>query len=321
MLRYITRRVLWGIALLFIVSAVVFVIFYVFPAGDPAAIRAGRVATPEQIDRIRETLGLDKPVYEQYWIYVKDIVLHFGFGFSYESDAPVRELIFDRLPATISLVAGAALLWLLGGISTGIISAIRSRSLLDRATMVTTLVLISAPVFWLGLVVLYLFAEDVGRFPLLPGIGSYVPLSEDPLEWASALILPWLVLAAASAAIYARYMRSSLIDVMDRDYIRTARAKGLSERRVIVRHGVRTAITPIVTLLGLDIGILLAGNAILTESVFNIPGVGRLVVTSIERADLPVIQGVVLFGAFFIIICNLIVDIVYAYLDPRVRYQ
>ncbi len=321
MLRYITRRVLWGVAMLFITSAVVFVIFYVFPSGDPAAIRAGRSRDPGEIEQIRQVLGLDKPIYEQYWIYITNIVLHFDFGYSYYSNAPVGELVLDRLPATISLVAGASILWLVIGIPTGIISAIRSRSLLDRTTMVTTLVFISAPVFWLGLVALYLFAQDVGQFPIFPGIGSYVPFSDGPADWAFALVLPWCVLAAASAAIYARYMRSSLIEVMDKDYIRTARAKGLPESQVIRRHGVRTAITPIITLLGLDIGILIAGNAILTETVFNIPGVGRLVFSAIDSSDLPVIQGVVLFGAFFIILFNLIVDIVYAYLDPRVRYE
>jgi peptide/nickel transport system permease protein len=187
--------------------------------------------------------------------------------------------------------------------------------------MITTLALYSAPVFWLGLVLLYLFADDIGQFPIFPGQGAYTPISAGVGHWASALILPWIVLAAASAAIYARYLRSSLIDVMDEDYIRTARAKGVEERRVIMRHGVRSAVTPVVTLLGIDIGLLLAGNAILTESVFNIPGVGRLIFTAIDRSDLPVIQGVVLFGAFFIITFSLIVDIAYAYLDPRVRYQ
>jgi peptide/nickel transport system permease protein len=320
MRRYIFRRVLAGIGLLFVVSAVVFVIFYVFPSADPAQLRAGRGASPVQVERIREVLGLDKPIYEQYWIYMRDLVLHGDFGYSFRYNAPVLELIKERLPATISLVAGAAVIWLLIGIPTGIISAIRQRSFLDRATMITTLALISAPVFWLGLVVLYLFAQDIGQFPIFPGQGSYVGLTTDPLAWAGALIMPWLVLAAATAAIYARYMRSSLIDVMSEDYIRTARAKGLGERDVVLKHGVRSAITPIVTLLGLDIGILIAGNAILTETVFNIPGVGRLVATSIENADLPVIQGVVLVGAFFIITFNLIVDVVYAYLDPRVRY-
>ena len=321
MLRYIVRRVLWGIALLWIVSALIFLIFYALPSGDPAVSRAGRLATPKEIDTIREVLGLNHPIYVQYWYYMRDLVLHFDFGFSYESNADVRGLIFDRLPATFSLVAGAVVLWLLAAFPTGILSAVRQRSGFDRATMVTTLALYSAPVFWLGLVMLYLFSQDIGQFPIFPGQGSYVPISSGVIDWAKALILPWIVLAAASAAIYARYLRSSLIDVMGEDYIRTARAKGLAERRVIMRHGVRSAVTPIVTLLGLDVAVLLAGNAILTESVFNIPGVGRLVFTAIDRSDLPVIQGVVLFGAFFIITFSLIVDIAYAYLDPRVRYQ
>ena len=320
MLRYIARRSLWGIALLFIVSALIFVLFYVLPTGDPAAIRAGRQASPQQIEIIRESLGLDRPLYEQYWDYITGIVLHFDLGFSFQSNAPVREIIFDRLPATIFLTLGALVVWLFMGLPTGVISAIRRHSKLDRATMVTTLALISAPVFWLGLVVLYLFAKDIGQIPIFPGAGSYQTAS-GPFEHVAALILPWFVLAAAFAAIYARYLRSSLIDVMSEDYIRTARAKGVPERRVILRHGVRSAITPVVTLLGLDVGLLLAGNAILTESVFNIPGVGREVFDAISRADLPMVQGIVLFGAFFIILLNLLVDIAYAYLDPRVRYR
>ena len=245
----------------------------------------------------------------------------FDLGTSiFQNNKPVREIIFNRLPATVFLVTGAVVIWLAIAIPVGIISAVRRRSLLDRATMITTLAFISAPVFWLGLVALYLFAQDVGRFPIFPGIGSYND-AESFTGRAESLILPWLVLAAATAAIYARYLRSQLIDVMSEDYIRTARAKGLSERRVIWHHGVRSAITPIVTLLGLDVAVLLAGNAILTESVFNIPGVGKETVTAIGQSDLPLIQGIVLFGAFFIVIFNLIVDILYAYLDPRVRYQ
>jgi peptide/nickel transport system permease protein len=320
LLRYIVRRVLWGIAMLAIVSAVVFVIFYVFPSADPAALRAGRNASPAQVATIRHALGLDQAVYVQYYDYMKGIVLHFDFGYSYRSNADVRTLILDRLPATIWLVTGAAILWLAMGIPVGIISAVKRRSVLDRTTMVTSLAFISAPVFWLGLVALYLFAQDVGVIHIFPGIGSYAEADTFTAKFES-MLLPWIVLAAASAAIYARYLRSSMIDVMSEDYIRTARAKGLPERRVIMHHGVRSAITPIVTLLGLDIGVLLAGNAILTETVFNIPGVGRLVYTAIQTSDLPVIQGVTLFGAFFIIIFNLIVDVAYAYLDPRVRYQ
>ncbi len=320
MLQYIARRALWGVALLFIVSALIFVLFSILPTGDPAALRAGRQASPEQIETIRETLGLDRPTHEQFIDYMGDLVLRADLGFSFENDTPVLGLILDSLPATIFLTLGAVAVWLLVGLPTGMISAIKRRSALDRATMFTTLALISAPVFWLGLVALYLFSKEVGLVPIFPGAGSYQTAS-GPFEHVAALILPWLVLAAAFAAIYARYVRSSLIDVMSEDYIRTARAKGLSERRVILRHGMRSAITPVVTLLGLDVGILIAGNAILTETVFNIPGVGRLVFDSIQRADLPMIQGLVLFGAFFIIVFNLLVDIAYAYLDPRVRYR
>ena len=320
MFQYIVRRVLWGIAMLLIVSAVVFLMFYVLPSADPAVLRAGRNAGPAQIATIRHTLGLDKPVWQQYLVYMRQVFLHFDFGYSYQYSVPVRQLIFNRLPATIWLVTGALILWLGVGISVGIISAIKRRSVLDRASMTTSLGLISAPVFWLGLVSLYLFAQDIGQFPIFPGQGSFASAST-PLQKAGAMILPWLVLAAATAAVYARYMRASMIDTMSEDYIRTARAKGLPERTVIRRHAVRSAITPIVTLIGLDVGTLLAGNAILTETVFNIPGVGRLLYNAISVSDLTVIQGITLFGAFFIIFFNLVVDIGYAYLDPRVRYS
>jgi peptide/nickel transport system permease protein len=228
-------------------------------------------------------------------------------------------MIFERLPATISLTVGAVVVWLMVGIPVGIISAIRRRSVLDRVTMGASLLAISAPVYWLGLVGLYLFANDIGKVHIFDGAGTYTGLTSDPGQWFGSLLLPWLVLAASFAAFYARLLRSNLIETMSEDYIRTARAKGLSERRVVWRHGVRSAITPIVTILGLDIGILL-GGAILTETVFNIPGVGRLAYEGIINSDLPVIQGTVLFGAFFIVIANLVVDIVYAFVDPRVRY-
>jgi peptide/nickel transport system permease protein len=332
MLRFVVRRLLWSLALLVIVSAVVFTIFYVLPTADPAKLRAGRAASPQQIELIRESLGLDDPKHEQFLRYVAGVFTPykdeevgidgpFDFGTSpFQNNEPVREIIFDRLPATAFLVAGSVIIWLAVGLPIGIISAVKRRSLLDRTTMITSLAFISAPVFWLGLVALYLFAQDVGVIHVFPGIGSYNE-ADTFFGKAWSLVLPWLVLAAATAAIYARYMRSQMIDVMSEDYIRTARAKGLPERRVITRHGVRSAITPIVTLIGLDVGTLLAGNAILTESVFNIPGIGKETVTAIGDSDLALIQGIVLFGAFFIVIFNLIVDIVYAYLDPRVRYQ
>jgi peptide/nickel transport system permease protein len=251
---------------------------------------------------------------------MKAVVLHFDFGYSYQNSQPVRTEIFDRLPATISLTVGAVIVWLLIGLPIGVISAIRSRSLLDRATMGGALLAISAPVYWLGLVSLYLFANDIGLIKIFDGSGTSTGLTANPARWFGSLLLPWFVLAASFAAFYARLLRANLIETMGEDYIRTARAKGLSERRVVVRHGVRSAITPIVTVLGLDIGTLL-GGAILTEIVFNIPGVGRLAYDGIVNADLPVIQGTVLFGAFFIVIANLVVDIVYALVDPRVRYS
>jgi peptide/nickel transport system permease protein len=320
MTKYIIRRLLWVIVLLFLVSLLTFVIFYVLPTADPAQLRAGRQPSPALIAQIRHNLGLDKPWYVQYFRYMKALVLHFNFGYSYTNNVPVKQQIFSRLPATISLALGAAVIWLVIGIAVGTISAVRRRSFFDRVAMTTALVAISAPVYWLGLVALFLFASDIGKVKIFPGSGSYVPLTQDPAKWFTSLIMPWFVLAASFAAIYARLLRANLIEAMSEDYIRTARAKGLPERRVILRHGIRAAITPVVTAAGLDIGVLL-GGVILTETVFNIPGIGRLAYDSIINSDLPMIQGTVLVGAFFIVIANLIVDILYAFIDPRVRYS
>jgi len=318
--RYILRRVAWMFVLLALVSAVTFVIFYALPSADPAALRAGRQASPELIAQIRERLGLDEPLYVQYWTYMKGVVLHFDFGFSFQTSQSVREALVSRLPATISMTVGALVIWLLVSLPLGVLSAVRRGSLLDRLTMGGALLAISAPVYWLALVVLYLFAKDIGVFGVFDGANTYVGITDDPGRWLGSLLLPWLVLAASFAAFYARLLRSNLVAVMGEDYIRTARAKGLSERRVVWCHGVRAAITPIVTVLGLDIGVLLGGS-ILTESVFNIPGIGRYAFDAIQSADLPAIQGTVLFAAFFIVVANLVVDIAYAFLDPRVRYS
>jgi peptide/nickel transport system permease protein len=315
---YVARRLLWVVALLLAVSAITFLIFYTLPSADPVALRAGRQPTPELLKQIRENLGLDQPVYVQYWRYMKAVVLHFDFGFSYQNNAPVREQLLDRLPATISLTAGALVVWLAIGLPVGVISAVKRRRWPDRLAMGMALVAISAPVYWLGLVALYLFSNDIGRFPVFDGANTYRPLSEDPGAWFGSLLMPWFVLAATFAAFYARLLRANLLEVLSEDYIRTARAKGVPERSVVLRHGMRAAITPIVTVVGLDVGILL-GGAILTESVFNIPGIGRLAYDSIQHADLPMIQGTVLFGAFFIIVANLLVDLLYAWIDPRVR--
>jgi peptide/nickel transport system permease protein len=323
MAAYIVRRLVWVIVLLFVITLITFIIFSVLPAADPAALRAGRQPSPELIASIRQQFGLDDPKPVQFIRYIGDILPFVGgdgvnFGYSFQSNTEVLPQILDRLPTTMFLTGGAVVLWLCIGIPIGTISAIKTGSILDRVAMGLALVAISAPVYFLGLVALFLFDQDIGRFPLLPGSGAYQEASSF-FGKAAALIMPWCVLAAAFAAIYARFLRGNLIDTMQEDYIRTARAKGLAERRVVFRHGVRAAITPIVTLLGLDIGILL-GGAILTETVFNIQGIGRYAYEAIVRFDLPVIQGTVLFGAFFIVIMSLVVDILYAFIDPRVRY-
>jgi peptide/nickel transport system permease protein len=321
MIQYIIRRLLWGVVLLIAVIAITFVLFYLLPNVDPAVLRAGRNSSPKIISEIAHNLGTDKPVYEQFWDYMKRLVLHLDFGYSYYSGASVKSLILNRLPATLSLTIGAVVIWLAIGIPIGIISAIKRRTLLDRSAMGTALVFVSAPVYWLGLLVLFMFSADIGKFPIpfLHGAGSYVGLTVSPINWFESLLMPWFVLAATSAAIYARLVRGSLIDVMGEDYIRTARAKGLRERTVVMKHGLRSAITPLVTVLGLDIAILL-GGAVLTETVFDIPGIGRLNYDAITHGDFPIIQGTIIFAAFFIIIANILVDVGYAYLDPRVKY-
>jgi peptide/nickel transport system permease protein len=314
---YITRRLLWTLLLLWVVSGLTFILFNVLPSADPALLRAGRRAEPEIVQNIRETFGLDKPIWQQYLNYMRDVFLHGDFGRSYRNDVDVRSQLLDRLPNTLLLIVGAVVVWLIIGLTVGMISAVKRGTFLDRFSMTLALVCISAPVYWLGLVVLYLFSDDIGRFPILPGSGSF-SAAQNPLEKAESLLMPWFVLATAFAAVYARLLRANLLEVLGEDYIRTARAKGLSERRVIFKHGARSALTPIVTVLGLDIGILV-GGAILTESVFNIPGIGRLTFDAIQRGDVITVQGATLFLTLAVCLCNLIVDVLYSVLDPRVR--
>jgi peptide/nickel transport system permease protein len=318
---YILTRLAWMVVLLLGVSLATFAIFSVLPAADPALLRAGRGASPELVQAVTEQLGLDRSLPEQYLLYLEGIVTRLDFGRSYQTGLDVRELVLDRLPATAALAFGAMAVWLLVSIPLGILAAVRRGTWVDRAAMGLAVLAISAPVYWLGLVALYLVSNDVGLVPILPGQGAYPgegTILSDPAGVASALLLPWLVLAASFAAVYARFLRGSLSEVMEEDYIRTARAKGLGERRVVLGHGVRAAITPLVTLLALDLGILL-GGAILTETVFNIPGVGRLAYDAIQRGDLPVVQATVIIGAFLIVLLNFAVDVLYGFLDPRVR--
>ncbi len=315
---FIIRRLLWTALLLVFVTALTFLIFNVLPTADPALLRAGRNQTPETVAAIREQLNLDDPIYVRFFDYLKDLVFHLDFGKSVFNDTQVRPLILEALPNTLMLVLGAATLWFLSGVVIGTISAVRRGTFLDRFAMTSALVAISAPVYWLGLVALYLFSSDLGVLGIFPAAGTY-DASRGVLTNISSLFLPWIVLAAAFAAIYARLLRSNLLEVMSEDYIRTARAKGVKERSVIFRHGLRSAITPIITVLGLDIGILV-GGAILTESVFGIPGIGRLSFDAIQRNDIDIVQGATLFLALGVSLMSLIVDVLYAFLDPRVRY-
>src|SRR3954463_3772757 len=322
MIPFIIRRLLWMVLLLLVISFLTFLIFYTLPSADPAQLRAGRQPSPELLASIRETLGLDKPWYVQYAKYLQRLLFHFDFGYSYQNNVSVKSQIFDRLPATLTLALGGMICWLGIGVPIGILAARKVGTAVDKLAMGAALVFISAPVYWLGLVSLYLFSKDLGKIPLFEGQGSYPQtgtIITNPTEVIPAMIMPWCVLAASFAAVYARFLRGNLIETMSEDYIRTARAKGLKERKVVFKHGVRSAITPIVTILGLDLGILL-GGAILTETVFNLPGIGRLAFDAIQKSDLPTVQGTVLLGAFFIILLNLVVDVVYAFLDPRVRY-
>jgi peptide/nickel transport system permease protein len=322
MAAFVLRRLLWTLVLLVIVTFVTFLVFVQMPSADPAVLRAGRNATPEIVAALRDQFGLDQPWYVQYGKYVQHLVLHQDLGYSYQNNVSVGSEIVARLPVTLSVAIGSVLIWLAVGIPIGIISAVRRGRMSDRLLMIGALAAISAPAYWLGLVALYLLSKDIGVLPIFEGAGSYPSggqsLFTAPAQVAPALVLPCLVLAASFAAIYARFVRASLSEVLAEDYIRTARAKGLRERTVVLKHGMRSTAVPIITLLGLDLGILL-GGAILVEIVFNIPGMGRLSYEAIQRGDIPTIQGAVLLGAALIILLNLVVDVAQAVLDPRLR--
>jgi peptide/nickel transport system permease protein len=321
MLRYIVRRLLWVFVTLLLITFLTYMIFFVMPPTKPEVNFAGKQPTPELVAEVRRQFGLDKPVIVQYGLFVKRIFLGDeygwpGLGFSFTTRDALKPIILDRLLVTLQLAIGAAILWLLVGIPIGILSALRPRSVFDRFAMGFALFGVSTPVFFLGPVMLYIFWFKLGW---LPGSGFY-PISQYGFtEWFLHMIMPWTVLALAYAAFYARMTRGNLIEAMGEDYIRTARAKGLSERRVVMKHGLRASLTPIVTILGLDLGGLL-GGALITETVFNLQGLGNYAVRSVFAGDLYAILDVTLIAAFFITFANLVVDIIYAFLDPRVRY-
>jgi peptide/nickel transport system permease protein len=318
--RYLIRRLLWVVLVLFLVTLFTFVIFFVMPPTDPSILFAGRAPTPRLIAQVKESLGLDKPAYMQYLLFVQRIFLGDeygwpGFGFSFLTRSPIRPVLFERAFVTFQLAVGAAVLWLVVGVVIGIVSALNRGKVADRLAMGFALLGVSAPVFWLGLMALWVFWQQL---KVLPGTG-FVPFTEDPTQWFLHMILPWSVLALLFAAFYARMVRSNLLETLSEDYIRTARAKGLSERNVVFKHALRSSLTPVVTLFGVDFGTLL-GGAIITETVFNLPGLGTYVVRATGNGDLPVILSVVVLAGLAVAIMSLVVDVLYAFLDPRIKY-
>lgn len=317
MLRFLIRRTALGVLVLWLISMVVFALFFVAPS-NVARTLAGRQATPETVALIQHRLGLDLPIWRQYLGFVGR-ALHGDLGFDYYHQVPVTTIIANAAPITGSLVLGSAILWLALGVFNGVMSAIRPRSFLDRSLTAFALFFYSMPSFLLGLLLLYFlyFQLTLAGIRIFPP-GGYAPLSDGVGPWLQHLILPWLTLALVSAAIYTRLTRGSMLDVLGEDYIRTARSKGISERRVIVRHGLRSALTPVVTQFGIDVGTLL-GGAVVTETVFSLPGIGKASIDAITQQNQPVIIATVLLGSTAVVIANIIVDVLYAVLDPRVR--
>ncbi|HEY1369567.1 MAG TPA: ABC transporter permease [Gaiellaceae bacterium] len=315
--RFLLRRVGLGIVVLWVMTTVVFVMFFVAPHNVARTI-AGRQATPDTVAAVSRRLGLDRPVLQQYGDYLWNL-LHGNLGYSFYNSSSVTSLITQRIPVTASLAIGGAILWLALGVMSGVVAATRPRTWADRTVTVGALVFYSLPTFLLGLFFLYFlfFRLHLAGITFFPGSG-YVPLTQDPLDWAQHLLLPWFTIALGTAATYSRLTRGSLLDVLGEDYIRTARAKGLRERRVVYRHGLRAAVTPVVTQFGIDLGTLL-GGVIIVENIFGLPGLGQLAVQSVIQQDLPVVIGTVILAAAFVVAANIVVDLFYAVLDPRVR--
>ncbi|PRZ41600.1 peptide/nickel transport system permease protein [Antricoccus suffuscus] len=319
MIRFLIRRLLTGLIVIWLISVIVFGIFFIAPT-NVAQLLLGKFAAQNQqlVHTVTAQLGLDQPIQVQYWHFIVRL-FHGDLGFSYYSHEPVTTLIARALPVTASLAIGAAIIWVVLGVLIGILSATRPRTLLDRGATLFALTGLSFPTFVLGLLLLYFlfFQLHINGVDLFPGSG-YVPLTQDPAGWFSHLILPWITLAVASMAVYVRLTRGQMLEVYGEDYIRTARAKGLSDTRVTFRHALRAALVPIVTQFGIDVAVLL-GGAIVTEQVFGLNGLGRMSVQAVVNQDEPVIIAIVLLAAVFVVLANIIVDLLYAVLDPRVR--
>ena len=315
MATFLVRRTFGAILVCIAVTFIVFLIFIVVPGGDPALRIAGKNATPQNIINIRHDWGFDQPIYVQYWDMLNQMFT--GKLKSFTNGQNVLSQIVQGMPATFSLTIGASIIWLFFGIIVGVLSAITAGRLSDRVITVLALIGISMPVFWLGIVCRYYLAEGglVSWFP----DGEYVGITQSPAQWLGHLILPWLVLAVLFIGFYGRVLRGNILDTINEDYVRTAKSKGLSPRRILVKHVLRTSLIPIITLFGLDFAAVLGGGAILTETVFDLHGVGQYAELSINNFDLPPIMGVTMYGAFFIVVFSMLVDLFYAYLDPRIR--
>ena len=317
MLRFLVRRIVLGILVMWLITVAVFALFFIAP-NDVARTLAGRQATPETVALIAHRLGLDQSIWKQYLDFVGRL-LRGDLGFDYYHQIPVSQIIGAAIPITLSVVIGGAVIWLVLGVFNGVVSAVRPRSFIDRLLTVFSLFFYSMPTFLLGLLLLYFlyFRLTLAGHDIFPA-GGYAPLADGAGQWFLHMVLPWFTLALVSAATYTRLTRASMLDVLGEDYVRTARSKGITERRVVMRHAFRAAMTPIVTQFGIDVGALI-GGVVVTETVFSLPGLGKTAIDAINLQDLPVIIGIVLFASAAVVVANIIVDLVYAVLDPRVR--
>ena len=313
MARFIVRRFVSVVVVLFAISILTFLIFQAIPNGDPALRLAGRLATPQQVQDVREQWGFDKPIYVQYAKTMEQVLS--GKVISYTQQLNVLDQIRRGLPVTLSLAIGAGIIWLSLGILFGVLSALTAGKFLDRALTVLSLIGVSTPVFLLGAVMLYYLGYKLALFPL----GGYVKFTDSPWGWFTHLLMPWFALSVLFIGVYSRVLRSTVLDTINEDYVRAARAKGISERRVIVRHVLRNSLIPIVSLFGLDFAAVVGGGAILTESVFNLNGVGQYAAESIGRLDVPPILVITMLGAGAVVVLSAVVDVVFAVLDPRIR--
>ena len=321
MTHFLIRRIFWAIFLFLVATIITYLIFWVLPA-DPARLAAGKAATQADIDRVRHFLHLDKPIWWQYGYFFWHLVRHGSLGQSFFNRESVRSIIARDAPVTASLVFGGAVLWLTLSIPVGILSALRPRSIMDRITMTFVLIGISAHPVWIGLILSYFVGYKLQLTPIA-GYCNFFPGApgaqcEGPIQWAYHMILPWITFMILFAALYVRLVRANVMETMNEDYVRTARAKGASERRVMIQHVLRNSLLPVVTILGMDLGLAL-GGAIFTETVFNLPGLGAQVINAYQNDDLPMITGVVVFSTICVIVFNFIVDVTYGFLDPRIR--